>query len=267
MASEGSQYGKKPLYYGSTKKSPIYYGSARSPIYYGGGGAYGGAPYYYGGSYGGNSPSQDADSLVGTITLGRILRVIAQRWISVLVFLLIGLVAAFAVYRISPTIYEAKSEFTMDMRRPSNSGSGIGQIDMPDYGTSYEEVFNTRLSDWRSDKIVTKIIQQYRANYPASTVTDAELVSTLGSSMLELIRHSRLITISVRSRVPAIAAALANAYAEAIESFTDDENKIRCDKAVAQIHEAVEKQRRIYCEENWERCEHYLAWKHMRWED
>ena len=244
MASEGSQYGKQPLYYGSTKKSPIYYGSARSPIYYGGSGTYGGAPYYYGGSYGGNSPSQDADSLVGTITLGRILRVIAQRWISVLVFLLIGLVAAFAVYRISPTIYEAKSEFTMDMRRPSNSGPGIGQIDMPDYGTSYEEVFNTRLSDWRSDKIVTKIIQQYRANYPASTVTDAELVSTLGDSMLELIRHSRLITISVRSRVPAIAAALANAYAEAIESFTDDENKIRCDKAVAQIHEAVEKQRR-----------------------
>ena len=244
MASEGSQYGKKPLYYGSTRKSPIYYGSARTPMYYGGGGTYGGAPYYYGGSYGGNSPSQDADSLVGTITLGRILRVIAQRWISVLVFLLIGLVAAFAVYRISPTIYEAKSEFTMDMRRPSNSGPGIGQIDMPDYGNSYEEVFNTRLSDWRSDKIVTKIIQQYRANYPASTVTDAELVSTLGDSMLELIRHSRLITISVRSRVPAIAAALANAYAEAIESFTDDENKIRCDKAVAQIHEAVEKQRR-----------------------
>ena len=242
MASDGSQYGKKPLYYGSSKKSPIYYGSARTPMYYGG--SYGASPYYYGGSYGGASPSQDADSIVGTITMGRILRVIAQRWISVLVFLLIGLVAAFAVYRISPTIYEAKSEFTMDMRRPSNSGGGIGQIDMPDYGNSYEEVFNTRLSDWRSDKIVTKIVQQYRANYPASTVTDAELISTLGDSTLELIRHSRLITIGVRSRVPAIAAALANAYAEAIESFTDDENKIRCDKAVSQIHEAVEKQRR-----------------------
>ena len=243
MASDGSQYGKKPLYYGSSKRTPLYYGSSKTPLYYGGG-SYGAAPYYYGGSYGGASPSQDADSLVGTITIGRILRVIAQRWISVLVFLLIGLVAAFAVYRISPTIYEATSEFTMDMRRPSNAGGGIGQIDMPDYGSSYEEVFNTRLSDWRSDKIVTKIIQQYRANYPASTVTDSELVSTLGSSTLELIRHSRLITISVRSRVPAIAAALANAYAEAIEAFTDDENKIRCDKAVSQIHEAVEKQRR-----------------------
>ena len=182
MASDGTQYGKKPLYYGSTKKTPLYYGSAKTPMYYGGG-SYGGAPYYYGGSYGGSSPSQDADSIVGTITLGRILRVIAQRWISVLVFLLIGLVAAFAVYRISPTIYEATSEFTMDMRRPSNSGGVIGQMDMPDYGSSYEEIFNTRLSDWRSDKIVTKIIQQYRANYPASTVTDNELMETLQKLM------------------------------------------------------------------------------------
>ena len=241
-----SSYGQKPLYYGSSKR-PLYYGTPqKAPLYYGSSqpAYYGNQPYYYGGAYGGNSPSQDADSLVGTITLGRVMRVIAQRWISVLVFLLIGLVAAFAVYRISPTIYEAKSEFTMDMRRPQTTGSGIGQVVEPDYGSTYEEVFNTRLSDWRSDKIVTKIIQQYRANYPASTVTDKELIETLGNSELELIRHSRLITIAVRSTTAQLAASLANSYAEAIESFTDEENKLRCDKAVAQIHEQVEKQRR-----------------------
>ena len=247
MASD-STYGQKPMYYGSSKQ-PIYYGGSQKPVYYGGG-----APYYggagggtYGGGYyyGGGTAAQDADSLVGTITLSRVLRVVSQRWISVFVFLLIGLVAAFAVYRISPTIYEAKSEVTMDMRRTTQStGNGIGQMGEPDYGNSYEEIFNTRLSDWRSDKIVAKIIQQYRANYPASTVTDAELIETLGGSKLELVRHSRLITIAVRSRTPALAAALANAYAEAIESFTDDENKLRCDKAVAQIHDSVEKQRR-----------------------
>jgi len=244
MASD-STYGQKPIYYGSSKQQPIYYGGTQKPTYYGatpyyGSGAYGGG-YYYGNSGG---AAQDADSLVGTITLSRVLRVVSQRWISVFVFLLIGLVAAFAVYRISPTIYEAKSEFTLDMRRTQSSGAGLGQMGEPDYGSSYEEIFNTRLSDWRSDKIVAKIIQQYRANYPASTVTDAELIETLGESTLELVRHSRLITIAVRSRTPALAAALANAYAEAIESFTDDENKLRCDKAVAQIHDSVEKQRR-----------------------
>ena len=257
MASDKKQspiyYGSSkssPIYYGSSKSSPMYYGSSKSsPIYYGGAAgtrpAYyggGGAPYYYGGHGGGGGSD---DSLVGTITLSRIFRVIAQRWISILVFLLVGLVASFAVYRISPTIYEARSEFTMDMRRPAMGNNGMGIVAEPDYGSSYEEIFNTLLSDWRSDKIVTKIIQQYRADYPASTVTDSELISTLGSSMLELVRHSRLITISVRSRTPQLAAALANAYAAAIESFTDDENKLRCDKAVAQIHEQVEKQRRV----------------------
>ena len=95
-SSSSSTYGQKPLYYGTAKNTPLYYGQANKPAYYGGGST----PYYYGGAYGGQSNSQDADSIVGTITLGRILRVIAQRWISVLVFLLIGLVAAFAVYRI-----------------------------------------------------------------------------------------------------------------------------------------------------------------------
>ena len=240
MASENIKYGGKPIYYGASSRSPIYYGAAKMPYYYGGGGHYGQAPYYYGG---GNS--QDSDSLVGTITFSRVLRVVSQRWISVLVFLLVGLVASFAVYRISPTIYEAKSEFTVQMRSSQMNQGTLGQMTEIDYGNTYEEVFNTRLSDWRSEKIVTKIMQQYRANFPASTVSDQELIAALVESQLELIRHSRLITIAVRSSSPQLAAALANAYAEAIESFTDEENKLRCDKAVAQIHEQVEKQRRM----------------------
>ena len=240
MASEKLKYGGKPIYYGSSKKSPIYYGTSGVPYHYGAGGNYGRTPYYYG-----NGGGQDPDTLVGTITPARVLRVISQRWISVLVFLLIGLVASFAVYRISPTIYESKSEFTVQMRGSQGNQGKLGQMTEIDYGNTYEEVFNTRLSEWRSEKIFTKIMQQYRASFPASTVTDEELVEALAGSMMELVRRSRLITIAVRSGSPQLAAALANAYAEAIESFTDEENKLRCDKAVAQIHEQVEKQRRI----------------------
>ena len=237
MASDNLKYGGKPIYSGSAKKSPIYYGVS------------GNAPYYYGsGNYGRpaagyDDPSQDPNSLVGTITPARVLRVISQRWITVLVFLLVGLVASFAVYRISPTIYEAKSEFTMQMRSPKTSAPGaLGQITEIDYGNTYEEVFNTRLSDWRSEKLITKIVQQYRANHPASTVSDEELLGTLAKSELELVRRSRLITIAVRSGSPQLAADLANSYAEAIESFTDEENRLRCDKAVAQISDQVKKQ-------------------------
>ena len=240
MASDNLKYGGKPIYSGSAKKSPIYYGVSGNAPYYYGGGNYGRPAAGY------DDPSQDPNSLVGTITPARVLRVISQRWITVLVFLLVGLVASFAVYRISPTIYEAKSEFTMQMRSPKTSAPGaLGQITEIDYGNTYEEVFNTRLSDWRSEKLITKIMQQYRASHPASTVSDEELLETLAESELELVRRSRLITIAVRSGSAQLAADLANSYAEAIESFTDEENRLRCDKAVAQISDQVKKQRSV----------------------
>lgn len=238
----------KPIYYGRSK-TPMYYGSTKTPLYYGGK-----HPLYYGANgntygraaYGGVSGNEaDENLIVGTITLSRVLRVLSKRWLSVFVFLIVGLIVAFAVYRISPTIYEAQSEFTMDMRRSTSSGQGILADSVPDFGNSYAEIFNTRISDWRSDAVVTKIIQLYRASHPTSTVSDEEIIEVLAESEIELIRNSRIITISLRSKVPALCAALANAYAEAIEAFTDEENKARCDKAVSQIHGNVEKQRRI----------------------
>ena len=237
----------KPIYYGGKGSSPMYYGTSRptypaygaNPMYYGAGRAYGGV---YGGMANGGSPEDG--SIVGTITIGRMMRVVAQRWLSVFAFLLVGLIISFAVYRISPTIYEARSEFTMDMRRTSGYGKSALADATPDYGNTYAEIFNTRISEWRSDKIVTKIMEQYRASHPSSTVSDEEIVKVLVASELELQRNSRIITISMRSEIPALCAALANAYAEAIEAFTDEENKARCDKAVSQIHANVEKKRR-----------------------
>ena len=238
----------KPIYYGGHGSSPMYYGG-RKPMYYGAGKNYGATAYggVYGGSYGGDPANGgDEGSVVGTITLSRMIRVVSQRWLSVFVFLIVGLIVAFAVYRISPTIYEARSEFTMDMRR--STGGGRGQSTLaeitPDYGNTYAEIFNTRISDWRSEKVIMKAIQQYRAGRPNSTVSDEELVETLADSELELIRNSRIITISVRSKTPTLCAGLANAYAESIEAFTDEENKLRCDKAVSQIHQNVERKRR-----------------------
>ena len=239
-----------PMYYGGKgSSSPMYYGGKR-PVYYGGAArTYDAAPYgggaYGGMAYGGNKEGE-SDSFVGTITITRMLRVISQRWLSIFVFLLVGLIVSFAIYRISPTIYEATSEFSMDMRRSTGRAGQSSTISeaMPDYGATYVEIFNTRLSDWRSEKVLAKVVQQYRASRPASTVTDEEIIGVLAGSTLELVRNSRIIKIALRSKSPALCADLANAYAESIEAFTDEENKARCDKAVAQIHSNVERQRR-----------------------
>ena len=243
---------EKNLYYGGKGKNPLYYGGGsssyggRSPMYYGSGrrygGTYGKASYY--GAYGGENGESNSDgSVIGTLSVKRILRVFAQRWLSIFVFLLIGVVISFAVYRISPTIYEASSEFMMDMRRASGRGSSLGRA-MQDYGNDYAEIFNTRSRAWRSNKIVTMIVQEYRAGHPASTVADDEIMQAIGGSRLEIQRGSRIIMISVKSKSPQLAAGVANAYAKAIESYTDEENKMLCDKAVSQIHLNAEKKRR-----------------------
>jgi capsular exopolysaccharide synthesis family protein len=192
----------------------------------------------------GSSGSGEEGSLIGTFSFSRIVRVVSQRWLSVFVFVLIGLIVAFAVYRISPTVYEASSEISLDLRRSSgSSGSALDQA-TPDYGSNYEEIFNTRKPDWRSEKIVGMILKQYRADNPSSVATDEELIEILSSSELEIVRRSRLIRIVVRASSPRLCSAVANAYAKAIDKFTEEENKIRCDKAVSQIHINVTKQRK-----------------------
>ena len=136
----------KPLYYGKSNTSPLYYGSSArggGPAYHQGGaygmyGAYGAYGAY--GMYGVNASAPDGDeaSLIGSFSLSRIVRVVSQRWLSVFVFVLIGMVIAFAVYRISPTVYEASSEISLDLRRSSGSSASALDQAIPDYGSNYE---------------------------------------------------------------------------------------------------------------------------------
>ena len=225
------------MYYGG--RQPAYGG--HNPMYYGSG-QYGQYGSY--GQYGGVPPEEGEGSLVGKITPQRMLRVISQRWLSVFVFLLIGLILAFAVYSVSPRIYEASSEFTMDMRRSSGRGSGTIEDALPDFGNTYAEIFNTRLPEWRSPEMLKKIVAIYRAKNELSSVPEDAIITALAESVLELQRNSRLITISVRSRDAKLAAALANAYAAAIEDYTTEENTLRCEKMVSQTHSKVEEQSR-----------------------
>ena len=53
-------------------------------------------------------------------------------------------------------------------------------------------------------------------------------------------------------------------------------NEIRCRAHVPEAlgisirysdRQACERQRKIYCEGIWKRCEHYLCWKHMMWDE
>jgi capsular exopolysaccharide synthesis family protein len=237
------------MYYGGPSRA-MYYGGSSRAMYYGGGspaaygapaGAYGGG-YYYGG-VGGGGVGDNEDSLMGAVTIGRMIRVCTQRWVTLVVFVIIGLITAFAVFKISPTIYESESVFEMSLRRPSIMGTRGAIIDTDLSGT-IDEVFNTRLARLRSRAVIDQIVTQYRSDYPSSTVTDEQLVGTLVGSKMTLQRRSKLIRIAVRSTDPQLATDLANAYAKASEIFTSDQNRNESEVAVSWLSATTEQQKR-----------------------
>lgn len=122
------------------------------------------------------------------------------------------------------------------------------KADVLDYysGYSYPEIFEMRKVDWRSESMIRRALQQFRANNPNSQVADRDLIEILANAKLDLQPHLYRVTIAVRSESSELAASLANAYAKAIELHTDEENAIRCEKALLQIHQQVVKQKRVY---------------------
>ncbi len=147
--------GKRAHYYGGNSR-PVYYGASSPAAYYPSGGA--GGSYYYGGVGGGGG--DDDDSLMGAVTIGRMLRVCSQRWVTIVVFVIIGFIAAFAVFKISPMIYEAESVFEMSIRGSTYTGMRKAIIET-DMVNSLDEVFNTRLARLRSRAALDQIVSQY----------------------------------------------------------------------------------------------------------
>jgi capsular exopolysaccharide synthesis family protein len=237
----------RPMYYGGGNRA-IYYGGSVRPVYYGGGSptAYGGAKYggayYYGGGVGDGGGEGSDESLMGAITLGRLLRVCMQRWVTIVVFVIIGFVVAFAVFEVSPRIFEAVSVFEMTPR-PSNVMGQKTFIDV-DAGSSMNEIFNTRAARLRSRAILERILSLYRTEHSSSTVTDEELLKTLQDTKMELKRMSRLISISVRSTDARLATDLANVYAKAAEMFTSELNRASSEDAVLWFTSMTDQEKR-----------------------
>ena len=240
--SQGSGSGSRgrPVYYGGNARQ-MYYGASHSPMYYGGGGsAYGGGAY---GGYSGGGAGQEEESMMGAITIGRLLRVCQQRWITIAVFVVIGALAAFAVFKMSPTIYEASSVFEMSIRRPRIMTT-MQDVNEYDQGTNMEEIFNTRVARLRTREFFLKAIALYRTDNPSSTLLDEELVAILRDSKLTLQRRSRLVVIAMRSTDPDFAAALANLYLREAEIFTKELNAAESETAIQWINDQVEIARR-----------------------
>ena len=235
---------------------PAYYYDRRypgGPSYYGGP-SYGG-PSYYGGAYGttlpyyssnGNSAAgddaNDGGSVLGPLSISRVIRVIGQKWPTLVVAILLGLGAGFAYYKAAPVSYKATSVIEMSVKGGSYVGNTAVEYNSPDTQGAHEEIFNTRLIQLRGRDVVKLVADHVRAEYASlKTMPDEELYGMLlGSVDFTLQKKSRLVLISVRHSKPEIAQSIANAYAKTAHTFSIDQTKQSAEIAVEWLDEQYE---------------------------
>ncbi|MFZ4394202.1 MAG: GumC family protein [Kiritimatiellia bacterium] len=256
-ANPSSEQANKPsrrraAYYGPAP----YHGGASYPegTVYGGGSPMAVAPYYgankggYSGGYGygyGQGSAEESDSLLGAITIQRMLRVCMQRWMTIAVVAVLGAVGSFAVYRTMPAIYQGISQFEMSLRPKKIIArmSDNNQDEMM-YG-GMDEIYNTRILKLHTRDAFMAVIQRYRSDNPSSQVSDETLVETLSrNTELVLQRRTRVIKVIVCSPSPELSAALANAYMMAVDTYTQEQNREQAEKAKDFLKVIVEAQKR-----------------------
>ncbi|MEG1788383.1 MAG: polysaccharide biosynthesis tyrosine autokinase [Kiritimatiellia bacterium] len=200
------------------------------PAYSNGGSSYGNA---YGASYG--SPSggngEGEDSAVGAISLGRILRVCMNHWMTIFVFLVLGLLAAFVIYQLLPTRWKATAYYEMSIQGVSMVQ---GQV-FAEEGTqqSLREAFNTRKAQFDNNRVRKSVIDFYRTEHAASTVSTEELIKSLKLVEVELVPMSKLVAVTIETGRPELSADLVNAYIATCKTFMDEQNKAQAESAVA----------------------------------
>ncbi len=222
----------------SENKSRSLYYHRYTPQTLGSGGSYG-APAYGASAYGSPayyapqaSSGEGDDGNVSAFSFGRIIRVCANHWMTIFVFLILGLLSAFVVYQLLPQRFTAQAYYEMSIRGQSMV---MGQVYVDEGGSSpsLREVFNTRKQQFNTDRVRKSVIDLYRTEHSGSAVSTDELVKILKEyTTMDLVPMSRLVVVEVESGDPALSANLANAYVAVCKTFMDEQNRAQAEAAV-----------------------------------
>lgn len=192
----------------------------------------------YGGGYGGyGAPGQ------GVFSLPRLLRVARRKWWIVVIVVALAGTAAHLYLRRCPNLYKASVLVEMSIRRPRIVAQQGAVIE--DTTQTSEETLNTRIEKLRrGGGLLAHAMTAYRSLRPDDPTPDHVLSNLLRSVSFELMRRTRLVSISVSHTDPQFAADACNAYAAATESLAREENRGTSDAAVGWLQAQAELQRK-----------------------
>lgn len=226
---------------------PAYYGNTRPQYSAYGGSAYEGVlPYYSQSTTGNTAEVEDNNSVLGPLSISRVVRVMLQKWPTLVVSVLLGLGAGFAYYKAAPVVFEAQSLIEMQIAPSRVLGVAGPVYNDPNQQGTITEVFNTRLAMLRSPSVVKQVAERVRAdNATLKTLTDSDLYKTISeSTTFTLQRNSRLVLISVKHSSPEVCQAIANSYAKTANEFSKQQNIELAEASVEYLKTTLEQAER-----------------------
>lgn len=195
----------------------------------------------------------------GWLNPQRLLRVIRKKWLTILLILLLaGISAALYLYK-AEHIYRARVQIELSVRRPRILTQQAALIEDPGGAGSSEEIFNTRMERFRSRAVMQVALDNLLAEHPdglrpeprdpgqpaRTPAEDRE--ARLGAFMrrleLALLRRTRIVQITFEHPDPVLAAAACNAFAQATETTSFEENRSNSDAAVVWLENQETAQR------------------------
>ena len=187
--------------------------------------------YGHHGAYYGNAENESG--ALGEITIGRILRLLRAKWLTLIFGMIFGICCAvFYLVRTTP-VYRATALIEMKVRKPKIISSQGAVLE--DYAyVPREEVFNTRLAKFNSPKMRVVAAEKFAELSSDKSLSKQDCLKAVsGRTAIKLKNNTQLVTISFENNDPEITAIAANAYALASKDVSLQENKVSSENAVA----------------------------------
>ena len=194
-------------------------------------------PVQYGGpvagaAYAGDPPA-DAGPLNSLDPL-RLLHIARKKWLTLMLAVLFALGAAMFYLSTTTKIYQSRALIELSARRPRILNKQDALIEDPSAAMQSEDTLNTQIEKFKSRTMLPHVVACYREKYPEEKISDQELTYRLqGRANFAMLRHTRLVLVTVQSDDPEFVVKACDAFAAGAEASARAENRSVSDSAVA----------------------------------
>ena len=197
-----------------------------------------GQPAYYDLAYGGQAEDDPKEG----IDLIKLFRVFLRRWLTILIFLIVGGLGGFLYIQLSTPIYRAAAELEMSVRRPKVINSQAVYDDTSNFRDS-DAIINTRFAKFRSPAMERMATEEYLKRFPKAEYSERELASAVRHVGWSKDSKANIVRVFAEGSDPVFAARLVNVLSYCSGALMIQENQALSDGAVQWLDSQVEEQR------------------------